>query len=161
MECISNNENNNNTNECNFTYSIEITFNNETNFILLLPLPQISNESISSVIISKLEIKEGFANWSINISDKGKAIKLEGTGGVKLYSSGNSDIYAYDHLSMQNNNKREYWVYLNSSDNSTGTIEINADCHCNKNSETTITKISGEVKNGWNIVNGIHSHSLD
>ncbi|MCK5561483.1 MAG: hypothetical protein KAJ51_12850 [Thermoplasmata archaeon] len=157
--CIYDNENSNY--ECEFSYSIDIIFSNNTDFTLLIPLPLFSNGTISNIITSKLEIENGNANWSINNSIKGKAIKIEGIGNVNFYSSGNSDLYAYDHLSLQNNNKREYWIYLDSGDNSTREIEINADCHCDKDSETTLTRISGEINNGWNVVNGVHSHSID
>jgi hypothetical protein len=148
--------------ECDFSYSIKANFSNETYFTLLVPLPEYSDGSISNCMISKLELKKGNTNWSINNTIYGNALKIEGSGDVEFLSSGTSNNYAYNFLSMQNNsNKNECWVYLDSSTNSTCEIEIKATCHIEKNSEQTITKISGEIKNGWNVIHGVHSHSMD
>jgi hypothetical protein len=160
--CIFENRDDNKSNDYTYKYSIAFNCFNETNFTLLVPLPIWSNNSVSNVIISKLKVIDGNVDWSINDSIKGIAIKIKSNTNLKMESNGVSNKYPYETLSMKkDSNIREYWIYFESGNNLNCTIEINCYSHREKYSETTISKLSGRLINGWNIVNGVHSHSID
>jgi len=144
-----------------FEYTIKINFQTNTNFSLLCPIPLWLNGTPSNIIVSKLKFSEGHSTFSINDTIYGKALSINGYGNtIELKSVGESKEYPYHTLSLQNKSKgREFMVWLDNELNNPIFVEILCNCNGGEPFRNTISQLSGEIINGWNILEGIESSS--
>ena len=177
--CINNNNDRSNNDDesverykerMSYKYEVIAKINGTYNFILLIPIPENDNETVSNMI-DYLELIEGKCNYKLNVSEYGNCLKIKSNNTFKL-SINNNEILNNNgqgihkvYLSMINEKiDREHpgiydysiWIYYNSTN--VNNIKFSLNYYYNHslsplNGSTIITTIDCNLHNGWNLIN--------
>ena len=149
-------------NEIDFNYNIEITPNFQEKCSIYVPIPLTESNNISK-IIDDIQITTG--NGTINIIETkyGFALQIIINGKVLIESKGRSLDGYYNYLSMRNDTNinepttsTQNWFYCDKPSEN-GSIQISLICESRNmtNNKHMISSINGEIKtNGWLILIG-------
>ena len=168
--CISDDKNS--KKEIAYDFYIKIDNTNGFEYDIIIPLSINRNESISK-INDYLEIEEGNGNIEYISTKYGYGLKIKSNTNLKIISKGKDklDIEIENNkpqtqLSLlfdENNNsimdeynKVEYWLYLNSTNNDIINVEISLIIKKYHNSSFTsmYCYVEGQISNGWQKIEG-------
>ena|GEM_PF-5584419 len=147
-----------------YEYHIEINPINNTSFVIFVPFPiDIKNsDKPSTTVLNKIDIISGIAEYKLNETDKGVALKISLSNKVILKSKGsfknNNDYPTYLSLHLlDENDKRkgsddsEFWIFSDAD------AKIEMKYYVYKSNPNYIRKgydIIGDLTSGWNLVQG-------
>ena len=158
--------------EIAYDFYIKIDIANGFEYDIIVPLSINRNESISK-INDYLEIVEGNGNIEYISTKYGYGLKIKSNTNLKIISKGNDKLDVeiennkpQTQLSLlfdENNNsimdeynKVEYWLYLNSTNNDIINVEISLIIKKYHNSSFTSMYcfVEGQISNGWQKIEG-------